>query len=128
VDSGAPASGLAAGSSSTAEPAPGESGASGWSPFFLKNGFSFLAAFCVGYAARVWLGITFTVLGTILIAVFALSYFEVITVDWSTIGDVWGGLARRLGEELSDFRGFVTGSLPQAGSASVGLVAGFKMR
>ncbi len=109
-------------------PAPASEEDSGWSPFFLRNGFSFLVAFAIGFAARVWLKITMMVLGTILIGVFALSYFGVLEVDWSTMGKVWDGIAGRIGEEMKDFKGFVTGSLPQTGMGTLGLIAGFKMR
>jgi uncharacterized membrane protein (Fun14 family) len=104
-------------------------GAAGWSPFFLKGGFSFFVAFCVGYAARVWLKLAALALGTIFLGVFLLSYSGVIIgVDWARLEGWWDILAARIEAEAVDFKTFLTGSLPQAGLASLGLVAGFKRR
>ena len=104
------------------------SAASEWSPFFLKGGFSFFIAFCVGYAMRVWLKVSFLVIGTFLTGVFLLSYFHAIDVNWETLQGWYDRLAGKVGQEASDFRTFLTGSLPQAGLASLGLVTGFKRR
>jgi len=105
-----------------------DSAASEWSPFFLKGGFSFFVAFCVGYAMRVWLKISFLVIGTFFAGVFLLSYFGAMHVDWATIQGWYDQLAGLVREEASDFRSFLTGSLPQAGLAGLGLVTGFKRR
>lgn len=120
--------GVPAGGDPEAAPAAEDEGAAAWSPFFLKGGFSFVVAFCVGYAARVWLGITAAVVGTFFVGVFLLSYFGALDVDWTTLQGWWDSLAARAKDEASDFHGFVTGSLPQAGLAGLGLLAGFKRR
>ena len=96
--------------------------------FFLKGGFSFFVAFCVGYATRVWLRVTMLVFGTFFGGLFLLSYLGVISVDWDTIGTWYDGLASGISGEVADFRTFLAGSLPQAGLAGLGLVAGFKRR
>jgi len=109
-------------------PVQTDSGAAGWSPFFLKGGFSFLVAFCVGFATRVWLKMAALLVGTFCLTLFLLSYLGAIHVDWVTIGGWWDDLAGRIEAEVNGFKTFMTGSLPQAGLAGMGLVAGFKRR
>ena len=100
----------------------------GWSPFFLKGSFSFFVAFCVGYATRVWLKAAALVLGTFFLGVFLLSYAGALDVDWTTLESWWDALTARVRSEAADFKTFVTGSLPAAGLAGLGLLAGFKRR
>lgn len=103
-------------------------GAAGWSPFFLRGGFSFFVAFCVGYATRVWLRMAAFCLGTFSLGLLALSYAGAIDVDWMTLEGWWKASAARIEAEAVDFKTFLTGSLPQAGLAGLGLVAGFRRR
>lgn len=105
-----------------------EPGAAGWSPFFLKGGFSFFVAFCVGYATRMWLKLSAIFLGTFFLGVFILSYFGALDVDWTTIEGWWNAAVARIEAEAVDFKTFITGSLPQAGAAGMGLIAGFRGR
>ncbi len=105
-----------------------ESGTKGWAPFFFKGGFSFLVAFMVGFATRVWLKVAALILGSFCLGVLVLSYKEVLSVDWNTLASWWDSIAQRVASEAEDFKTFVTGSLPQAGMALLGLVAGFKRR
>lgn len=127
---GAPPNTLVAGQPGSvgSEAVAADSGSKGWSPFFLKGGFSFLVAFTVGYAARVWLKIAALILGSFFLGVFLLSYMGVISMDWSTLETWWNSIVERVSSEGQDFKTFLTGSLPQAGMAAVGLVAGFKRR
>lgn len=105
-----------------------EPGAAGWSPFFLKGGFSFFAAFCVGYATRVWLKMMAFFLGTFLIGIFLLSYAGAIDPNWVKMEGWYDIIVARIESEAVDFKTFLTGSLPQAGLAGLGLVAGFKRK
>ncbi len=105
-----------------------EPGAAGWSPFFLKGGFSFFVAFCVGYAMRTWLKVAALILGTFFLGVFLLSYTGAVDVDWITLEGWWNAFAERVKDEAVDFKTFLTGSLPQAGLAGLGLLTGFKRR
>lgn len=139
ASNGVPTSGLV-GSGGFQIPGVGESGGAGgeattaqaeasdWSPFFLKGGFSFFVAFCVGYAMRVWLKISFLLIGTFALGIFALSYFGAMDVNWETLQGWYDTAAAKVSEEASDFKTFLTGSLPQAGLASLGLVTGFKRK
>lgn len=96
------------------------------SPAFLKMGFSFLAAFAVGLAFRSFLKLALIFVGLQLIALFGLSYVEWVTVNWQTMASAFDHFAANVKEEAASFQTFVTGSLPQAGLATLGLVAGFK--
>lgn len=106
----------------------GSSALGDWSPFFLKGGFSFFVAFCVGYALRSFFKISILALGAIFMVLFALSYIDFITVEWSALEGVYDKAFARIKEEAQGFKTFITGSLPSAGLAGLGLFAGFKRR
>jgi len=104
-----------------------ESDAAGdWSPFFIKGGFGFFVGFCIGYALRAFFKISAVAMGVFLLALFGLSYAGVVDVDWATIESYFESFVARLREEGQGFKSFITGSLPSAGLASLGLVAGFR--
>jgi uncharacterized membrane protein (Fun14 family) len=96
------------------------------SPALLQMGFSFFAAFAVGLAFRSFLKIAMVFVGMQLLALFGLSYVEWITVHWQTMSDAFDRFVANAQGEFASFQSFVTGSLPQVGLASLGLVAGFK--
>lgn len=102
------------------------SGISEYSPAFFKGGLSFFVAFCVGLAARTFLKMSALFLGLVALAVFGLSYMDLVQVDWPAIQGHFDDLASRVGHQVKDFKGFVNGSLPSAGMASLGLFTGFK--
>jgi uncharacterized membrane protein (Fun14 family) len=106
----------------TGEPA----GAPSWSPVLLRLGFSFFIGFCVGYALRAFLKISLIVTGTVVLAIFVLSYAELVDVNWSELEGHFTAFAGRARDELSDFTAFVRGSLPSTGLAGFGLFAGFR--
>ncbi|MDA0374697.1 MAG: FUN14 domain-containing protein [Planctomycetota bacterium] len=108
---------------------PDESGAGGdetLSPALLQMGFSFFAAFAVGLAFRSFLKVALVFVGMQLLALFGLSYVDWITVHWDTMSDAFDRFVAGARGEFESFQAFVTGSLPQVGLASLGLVAGFK--
>lgn len=96
------------------------------SPAFLKLGFSFLAAFAVGLAFRSFVKIALIVVGLQLLMLFLLSYVDWVTVNWETMSTAFERFSENVRREAESFQTFVTGSLPQAGLAALGLVAGFK--
>ena len=106
-------------------PAP-EQESSELAPVFLKLGFSFFVGFAVGYAFRTFLKLTLIFVGVLLIALFLLSYVEWVTVNWDTMARTFEIFVDAVKDDAQAFHKFVTGSLPQAGLASLGLVAGFK--
>ena len=107
----------------TSDQAPGESELG---PVFLKLGFSFFVGFAVGYAFRAFLKLTLIFVGVLLIALFLLSYAQWVTVNWDTMARTFEMFVDAVQADAQAFQSFVTGSLPQAGLASLGLVAGFK--
>lgn len=96
------------------------------SPALLQMGFSFFAAFAVGLAFRSFLKVALVFVGMQLLALFGLSYVDWITVHWDTMSDAFDRFVAGARGEFESFQAFVTGSLPQVGLASLGLVAGFK--
>lgn len=93
---------------------------------FFRLGFSFVAGFCIGYAVRKTLKLAALLTGLLLICLFLLSYFGLIEVKWHDIDQLFERFMRSVETESERFRTFVTGSLPAAGLAALGLVAGFK--
>lgn len=103
-----------------------ESGIHSWSPFFMKGGFSFIIGFAVGYAVRTFLKMSLLITGVVALAVFGLSYAGLVDVDWSTISGLFDDAMARVRAEAGHFKTFVTGSLPSASLAAVGLLLGFR--
>lgn len=93
---------------------------------FFRLGFSFVAGFCIGLAVRKTLKLAALLVGLLLICLFLLSYFELIEVKWHDIDRLFESFVQRIERESDRFRTFITGSLPAAGLAALGLVAGFK--
>ncbi len=114
------------GGGSTPEPTPSAESESMWTPLMLKGGFSFFAAFCVGFAARAFFKVSAFALGGVFLLLFGLSYAGVVEVDWDLLGGWFDKAKGAVGDQLSSFRTFITGSLPSTASGTLGLVAGFK--
>lgn len=91
-----------------------------------RLGFSFVAGFCLGTFLRATLKIAAIAVGFWLFLTFLLSYFDLVHVDWNAIDGLWNRFSGSVAQEWKSFQGFVTGSLPAAGLASLGLFAGFK--
>ncbi|MFT4649454.1 MAG: putative membrane protein (Fun14 family) [Glaciecola sp.] len=103
-----------------------EEGLSSYSPFFIKGGFSFLIAFCVGMAVRMFFKVTALFVGVVALALFGLNKMGWVEVDWTQISDQWDRVSGKIAEQASGMKSFITGSLPAAGLGSLGLFAGFK--
>ncbi len=97
-----------------------------YSPFFIKGGFSFLVAFCVGLAVRMFLKVTGLFVGVVALALFLLNKAGWVDVDWQTMSDQWDRLSGTIANQADGMRSFITGSLPAAGLGALGLFAGFK--
>lgn len=91
-----------------------------------RLGSSFLVGFCMGAFVRAAVKIASIAVGFFFVALFALERADFVVVDWSAIDQAWSGFWAAVGEEWGDFHRFVTGRLPAAGLASLGLWAGFK--
>jgi uncharacterized membrane protein (Fun14 family) len=116
---GSGGSGTAGGAAPVAEPA---------SKGVFRLGFSFLAGFCIGAFVRAALKVAAIAFGFWLLATMALSYFDVLTVDWTAISSLWDRFAANVEREWGSFQTFVTGSLPAAGLAVTGLALGLKRK
>ena len=65
-------------------------------------------------------------MGIQLIALFGLSAVDWVEVRWDGMASAWDGFAANVGTQFESIRAFITGSLPQATLAGLGLFAGFK--
>lgn len=91
-----------------------------------RLGFSFVAGFCLGSFVRAALRTAAIAFGFWLALTFVLAYFGLVTVDWNAIDSLWDRFTANVAAEWTDFRTFVTGSLPAAGLATTGIVVGLK--
>ncbi len=96
------------------------------SPAFLKLGFSFFAAFAAGLAIRSFLRIAMIFVGVLILALMGMSHLEWVTVNWNAISGAFDQFTTKVQNETGSFQTFITGSLPQAGLAAMGLFAGLK--
>jgi uncharacterized membrane protein (Fun14 family) len=123
------APGSSGGTTSTDVPADAVSDGEGddiWSPALLRGGISFFAAFVLAFALRSFLRLAMIFAGVWVASLFLLASLGWIEVHWTVIDDQFVGWTQTLGAQFQSLAGFVTGSLPKAGMAGLGLVAGFK--
>ena len=98
-----------------------------WAPLLAKGGLSFFVAFCVGYALRTFLKGTMLVIGVVALAIFGLQKAGIVgEINWAVAQGYWDDLTAGIGRQFESLKTFITGSLPSAGSAGLGLVAGFR--
>jgi uncharacterized membrane protein (Fun14 family) len=97
-----------------------------WSPALMKGGLSFILGFCIGYAVRTFFKVSAVVIGLVALAIFGLSYAGVLNVDWQQIQQGFDRVVAAVKEQASGFQSFITGSLPSAGLAAMGIFTGFK--
>jgi uncharacterized membrane protein (Fun14 family) len=105
---------------------PGTAASEPASAGFFRLGFSFFAGFCIGFAVRKTLKLSAVFAGLLLLFLFLLAYAGLITVHWDAFDAMFQNLSQRVQRESENLRTFITGSLPAAGLAAAGLVAGFK--
>jgi uncharacterized membrane protein (Fun14 family) len=113
----------------TAVPAPadGESGIS-YSPAMLRGGISFFAAFALAFAFRSFLKLALILVGIWFGVMFYLSWLGWIEVRWDVMDAAFQSMASGLGDQFQSVQSFVTGSLPSAGMAGLGLYTGFRRK
>ena len=93
-----------------------------------RLGFSFIAGFCLGTFVRSTLKLAAIAVGFWLFLTFVLSYYGLVHVDWQAIDGLWSRFAGNVEQEWGNFQRFITGSLPAAGLAGLGIFAGLKRR
>jgi uncharacterized membrane protein (Fun14 family) len=113
------------GSGDTTTPAA-DAGDGTLSPALLRGGISFLAAFTVGYAFRMFVRIALLFVGIWAISLFALAQAGWLTVHWDEIDVAFRAWASGVGDQFQSFGRFIRGSLPSAGLAGLGLYTGLK--
>lgn len=96
------------------------------SPAFLKLGFSFFAAFAAGLAMRSFLRLALIFVGLQVLALVGLSQLEWVTVNWEAMSGAFDQFVAKVQKEAGSLQTLLTGSLPQAGLATLGLYAGLK--
>ena len=97
-----------------------------WSPFIFRMGFSFFVGFCIAYAVRTFFKITMLVAGVVLLAIFGLQYAGVVDVDWQAMKGHFDNISGWLLDQVSSFRGFISGMLPSSAAGAAGMVIGLK--
>jgi len=117
---------------SPGEPAPSGEGTSddpiAWSPALLRGGISFFAAFALAFAFRTFLRVALFFVGVWAASLFLLTWAGWIEVHWEVIDAAFESFAGRIGDQFESVSRFVTGSLPSAGMAGLGLFTGFRKR
>lgn len=91
-----------------------------------RLGFSFLAGFCIGSFIRATLKVAAIAFGFWIFLTMVLSYYGIMTVDWSQMDSLWSRFSGNVESEWGNFQTFMTGSLPAAGLAITGLAVGLK--
>ncbi len=109
------------------------SSAAEWSPIMLRLGFSFFAGFAMGYALRTFFKLVLIVAGVLILILMGMSAVEtekgqLLVMNWDAMGTLFDTFVSRLGQEAGNIKEFITGSLPTAALATVGLYAGWRKR
>lgn len=97
-------------------------------PATFRLGLSFAAGYFVAWGVKAFLKVTLLTFGAIAVGVALMAHYHVLGLDWATLqGKLEGGLAFLQGE-AEQFKNFIMGYLPSAGSAVAGTVFGFRSR
>jgi uncharacterized membrane protein (Fun14 family) len=116
------------GETETAPVPTGEGGGIEWSPALLRGGVSFFVAFAVAFAFRAFVRIGLIFVGIWAATLFLLARIGWVEVHWDII-DVWfQARVAGLSDEFESFGRFITGSLPSASMAGLGLFTGLRRR
>lgn len=97
-----------------------------WSPLAFKLGFGFFVGFCIGVALRGFFKISLAALGVLFLVLFGMQYAGYEVVNWAEFERIYHQGLDWLKTQTQSFQGFVTGQLPSAGTAILGLFVGFK--
>ncbi|MHC5066723.1 MAG: FUN14 domain-containing protein, partial [Planctomycetota bacterium] len=97
-----------------------------WSPALIRGGISFFAAFCLAFAFRTFLRLALVFIGIWAASLFFLDHLGWIEVHWTVIDQAFRDMTANIGRQFESVRTLVTGSLPSAGLAGLGLFTGFK--
>lgn len=104
------------------------SSASPWSPALLRGGISFFVGLAVAFAFRTFLKLALLFAGIWAASLILLAQLGWVEVRWDLIDGAFAGWTRNLGAQFESFATLLTGSLPSAGMAALGLYTGFRRR
>ncbi len=99
-----------------------------WSPAMIRGGFGFFVGFAVGLVLRIFFRVSIVVIGLNLLLLFGLSYMGWLEVHWETIEAQFDQWMLSLEQQFTQFKTFISGSLPTLGLSGVGLFTGFRKR
>lgn len=99
-----------------------------WGAPTFRLGFSFVVAYLAAYAVRVVLKTAMLGAGMAILLLVGLQAAGIIDVHWAVLESKGGTAAAWLKEQTESMHAFLTGYLPSAGAAGVGLVAGLRGR
>ncbi len=97
-----------------------------WSPALLRGGISFFVAFILAFTFRTFLRIAIVLAGLWVASLFLLASAGWIEVHWEVIDAAFRGWSATIGDQFASVTSFLTGSLPSAGLAGLGLYTGFR--
>lgn len=97
-----------------------------WGAPTFRLGFSFVIAYLAAYAVRVVLKTAMLGAGMAILLLVGLQAAGIIDIHWAVLETKGGTAADWLKEQTESMHAFLTGYLPSAGAASVGVVAGLR--
>ena len=106
-------------------PLPWQARLGGW---MAKLGLSFAGGLVLGVFFRSFLKTMAAITALVVVGIVALSYFEVINVDFTTMRQNYDSAAGWVTEQGYRFKDAITTFLPSAASAGVGFFVGFIRR
>lgn len=111
---------------STGEPAPAEADSfESLLPYFTEGSFFALIGFAVGYASRKFVKVGLIALGVFFVGLQALSYADVVAVDWERAVDLANRLVLNL-KENQTFSEVLKDKVPTVGALTAGYFLGFR--
>jgi len=97
-----------------------------WSPAMVRGGFGFFVGFAVGLTLRMFFRISMIFVGLNLLALISLSHLGWLEVRWDIMQEQFDHWSARFGEEFSEVKTLVAGSLPTVGLSGLGIFTGFR--
>jgi len=110
-----------------AAPPPVDAGGLFNEAFFLKLGFSFMVGLAVGFALKLTFKVLLVLIGVILVALFALQYWDLVDVNWTGVEAHYDTGADWLSIQLSALLDFMGQNLSSGASFLAGLAVGLKI-
>ena len=99
-----------------------------WGSTLFKLGFSFAAAYIVGFALRGFFNFTIASLGFFIAALVGLQYAGIMEVKWHAGSEQFDTFIGWLGHQVSSLRQLVTGALPSGLAGGLGVWSGWRRK